>query len=379
MTSDGTYEFTWDTADRLVQVNLKSDDSVVANYKYDSFGRRVYENVNGQETYFTYDGKSNRVLAEIDSAGTLKKYYTWGPTGQLLSLTVDGTTYYTVSNGHGDIIQLTDENGDVVASYTYDAWGNILSETGSAASLNPYRYAGYRYDEATGLYYLNARYYNPSLGRFLSRDAIFSNNLYVYCYNNPLKYVDPSGYDAADIGRYNNTHIKNERIDIHEVLDVLGAIDMGAPSPFDGADGLNSIIYTFQGDPKNAYISTLAMANDAAVGARYVGGMTSSIKWKGFSKGQLGIHFKKHGHEFGKGVTQSQYMKIAKEFALEKGTAFKEKAVGNFIVKYDPGTRRILVGHTKSREIRTFYKADFRDADPFEAAINLAKELSGIK
>ena len=197
MTSDGTYKFTWNAADGLVQVNLASDDSLVANYKYDSSGRRVYENVNGQETYFTYEGKSNRVLAEIDSAGTLKKYYTWGPEVQLLSFTVDGTTYYTVSNGHGDIIQLTDENGDAVASYTYDAWGNILSETGSAASLNPYRYAGYRYDESTGVYYLNARYYNPSLGKFLSSDAVFSNNLYVYCYNNPLTYVDPIGHTGV--------------------------------------------------------------------------------------------------------------------------------------------------------------------------------------
>ncbi len=71
-------------------------------------------------------------------------------------------------------------------------------------------------------------------------------------------------------------------------------------------------------------------------------------------------------------------MNMAKEFALEKGNAFKETAVGNFIIKYDPDTRRILVGHGKSREIRTFYKADFRDEDPFKAAIELAKELSGI-
>lgn len=70
-------------------------------------------------------------------------------------------------------------------------------------------------------------------------------------------------------------------------------------------------------------------------------------------------------------------MKMAKEFASETGLAFKETMVGNFIIKFDTNTRRVLVGHGKSREIRTFYKADFRDDDPFQAAIELAKKLSG--
>ncbi|QUI24760.1 DNRLRE domain-containing protein [Vallitalea pronyensis] len=193
MTSDGTYNYTWSSADRLIQVNKVSDNSLVATYKYDNIGRRVYANTNEQEIYFLYDGYSNNVIAEIDEAGLLKKHYTWSPTGQLLCLTVDGITYYTVLNGHGDIVQLTDINGSVVAEYTYDAWGNILSESGSAASLNPYRYAGYRYDVTTGLYYLIDRYYSPAIGRFLSRDRILSNNIYVYCDNNPINSKDPDG------------------------------------------------------------------------------------------------------------------------------------------------------------------------------------------
>jgi RHS repeat-associated protein len=60
-----------------------------------------------------------------------------------------------------------------VAEYEYDAWGNILSQTGSLASENPYRYAGYRYDEVTGLYYLMARYYDTNIGRFITVDMIF--------------------------------------------------------------------------------------------------------------------------------------------------------------------------------------------------------------
>ncbi|WP_261854536.1 RHS repeat-associated core domain-containing protein, partial [Clostridium folliculivorans] len=107
-------------------------------------------------------------------------------------------------------------------------------------------------------------------------------------------------------------------------------------------------------------------------------GAAEAVKWKGFSKGELAEHFAKHGNEFGD-ITQNQYLKLAKDFATESNSAFRETKVGNFIIKYDEATRRILVGQEKSREIRTFYKADFRDADPFEAAVNLAKQLSGIK
>lgn len=107
-------------------------------------------------------------------------------------------------------------------------------------------------------------------------------------------------------------------------------------------------------------------------------GAAEAVKWKGFSKGELAEHFTKHGNEFGD-ITQNQYLKLAKDFAAESNSAFRETKVGNFIIKYDEATRRVLVGQEKSREIRTFYKADFRDADPFEAAVNLAKELSGIK
>ncbi|WP_431019326.1 RHS repeat-associated core domain-containing protein [Anoxybacillus sp. D401a] len=86
-------------------------------------------------------------------------------------MTRNGTTYYYYVNGHGDVTALTDANGNVVAQYQYDAWGNIISQTGTMASSNPYRYAGYRYDEETGLYYLMARYYDANIGRFITRDT----------------------------------------------------------------------------------------------------------------------------------------------------------------------------------------------------------------
>lgn len=104
-------------------------------------------------------------------------------------------------------------------------------------------------------------------------------------------------------------------------------------------------------------------------------GAAAQITWKGFRKGELATHFEKHGAEFGN-ITQSQYLSQAKSFAAEVGE-FQEKKVGNFIVKYDPATRRVFVGHAGDREIRTFYIADGRDADPFQAAVDLARELGG--
>jgi RHS repeat-associated protein len=113
-------------------------------------------------------------------------------------MTRGGQTYYFHTNAHGDIISVTDSNKNRIATYSYDPWGNILST--SEQVENPYRYAGYRYDSETGLYYLQARYYSPELCRFLTKDKVdeaekepLIQNLYVYCTDNPANCVDPHG------------------------------------------------------------------------------------------------------------------------------------------------------------------------------------------
>jgi len=103
-------------------------------------------------------------------------------------------------------------------------------------------------------------------------------------------------------------------------------------------------------------------------------GIAARVRWKGFSKGKLQDHFRKHGSEFGN-VTQEQYLQAAKSFAAETGPAFQEGQVGNFVVKYDPATGRLLVGHVGDREIRTFYRALKEAGDPFAAAMDLARKL----
>ena len=108
---------------------------------------------------------------------------------------------------------LIDNNGNTVVEYYYDAWGNhkVVDENGDEitssthiGNLNPFRYRGYYYDTETGLYFLQTRYYDPEVGRFLNRDSvqyadpetINGLNLYAYCLNNPVEYVDPDGHSV---------------------------------------------------------------------------------------------------------------------------------------------------------------------------------------
>ena len=106
----------------------------------------------------------------------------------------DGTTYYYVLNQQGDVIRLVDETGKTAASYTYNAWGEILKVRGDAiANVNPIRYRGYYYDAETGFYYVGGRYYDPMLCRFINADSadlltgnqteLTDRNLFSYCDN----------------------------------------------------------------------------------------------------------------------------------------------------------------------------------------------------
>ena len=120
----------------------------------------------------------------------------------------NSTPYYFLKNQQGDIIAITNRNGGTIARYSYDAWGvcTILQDTTvvGIAAINPFRYRGYYYDAEIGMYYLQSRYYNPSVGRFVNADeAMFASinrcNLLSYCSNNPIMNSDSSGNIAIAI------------------------------------------------------------------------------------------------------------------------------------------------------------------------------------
>ncbi len=114
----------------------------------------------------------------------------------------NGANYIFRKNLQGDVVGICDSNGNLLGSYTYDAWGKILS-SGSTTIFaeNPFRFRGYYYDTETQLYYLQTRYYDPETGRFLNADAysylepetVNGLNLYAYCLNNPVMGADPEG------------------------------------------------------------------------------------------------------------------------------------------------------------------------------------------
>jgi RHS repeat-associated protein len=127
-------------------------------------------------------------------------------------MTLNDTEYFYIRNGQGDITGLIDTAGTQVVSYIYDSWGKLISIDGSLKDTvglkNPYRYRGYRYDTETGLYYLQSRYYNPEMGRYINADdveflgatgTLLSYNLFGYCDNNPVNKVDYNGNEPITL------------------------------------------------------------------------------------------------------------------------------------------------------------------------------------
>ena len=109
-------------------------------------------------------------------------------------------TYYYITNLQGDVMYMVGGGGDEVASYDYDPYGKLIYSTGSMAEVNPIRYRGYYYDTETNFYYLQSRYYDPTICRFINADGYASTgqglvgyNMFAYCNNNPSAYSDPAG------------------------------------------------------------------------------------------------------------------------------------------------------------------------------------------
>ena len=118
---------------------------------------------------------------------------------EVLGFIYNGTPYYYLKNQQGDVLSIVDANNNIVASYTYDAWGKVTAFSGAMADINPIRYRSYYYDKETNLYYLQSRYYDPETGRFLNADdvdylgargTVLSYNLFAYCENAPIDGVD---------------------------------------------------------------------------------------------------------------------------------------------------------------------------------------------
>ena len=206
--------YTYDSMNRLVRATIQEGNSVTTEkYGYDAAGNRIYKETNEEgRVYYVLDTISSLpyVMAQINPDGS-KNVYTYGD--GIISLETSGKMYYYVLDGHGSVRKLVDDKGAVTDSYDYDAYGNLLKKTGEAP--NDLLYTGEQYNETTGLYYLRARYMDPSTGMFISMDTYpgstydpVSLHRYLYANANPVMYTDPTGYfSLADISVSNS--IKN--------------------------------------------------------------------------------------------------------------------------------------------------------------------------
>ncbi|HEY4587620.1 MAG TPA: RHS repeat-associated core domain-containing protein, partial [Thermoanaerobaculia bacterium] len=159
------------------------------SFRYDPLGRRIEIAHGAQATRFSYDGQA--VDAEYDATSSLVATHLHAPTADaILESTRGGQRFYHHVDGLGSVTAITDQTGNVVSRYVYDAFGN-QRVTGSA--VNPFTFTGRELDTATGLYYYRLRTYDPQAGRFLSEDPLPAANPYPYVSNNPVSLTDPSG------------------------------------------------------------------------------------------------------------------------------------------------------------------------------------------
>ena len=185
------------------QLVTAEKDGTTLSYTYDSEGIRTSKTVGSATTKYLLNG--TQILAQATNGTTLSFFY--DQQGKRVGM-ADGNNkfYYYIYNLQGDVIALADAStGKLVVTYTYDAWGKPLSVTdktsNSVGTQNPFRYRGYYYDTETSLYYLQTRYYDPEVGRFINADAFTSTdissplgtNMFAYCENNPIMRSDPTG------------------------------------------------------------------------------------------------------------------------------------------------------------------------------------------
>jgi len=190
LSGGGSATYGFDYEHRLTSIG--GVDSVT--YLYDGSGNRLQATRNGVITRYIYDGAGN-LLAETDGFNTITRYYIYSR-GLIAMVTPAGQVYTYHYNGIGSTIAMSDMNKNIVNKYFYTPYGKLTNQ--NEVIGQPFKYVGSHgvLCEPSGLYYMKARYYDPETSRFISEDPIGLDagvNLYAYCNNNPINFVDPSG------------------------------------------------------------------------------------------------------------------------------------------------------------------------------------------
>ena len=194
----------WQGANQLISA---SSSGKSLSFTYDVNGLRTSKTYNGTKYQYAYAG--DRLLWQSWSGNEMFFFYDeQGAPFAFRHVSSSGTVtvgYYFL-NGQGDVVQIENASGTVLATYSYDPWGKPISSTGTFASINPLRYRGYYYDTETGFYYLQSRYYDPAISRFINADSyaatggLLGYNMFAYCENDPVNALDSSGSYPIEVG-----------------------------------------------------------------------------------------------------------------------------------------------------------------------------------
>lgn len=207
-------EYDYDSSNNLISVNkIENSESTEESYEYDYSGNRISKTTNGEKVLYLTDSSSglSEVIAkftqdEDSEENNLEALYTLNGS-QRLSVTefttAEAVSHVYITDSHGDVRALCNENGVTTDAYSYDAYGNILKASG--ATKNDFLYTSEQYSELSNLYYLRARYMNPSTGSFIGMDSYQGNiydpislHKYLYANANPITYADPTGYSSVN-------------------------------------------------------------------------------------------------------------------------------------------------------------------------------------
>jgi len=211
------YTFTWNGR-QLASAVLNGTTS---SYVYDADGLRTKKTVG--TIVYDYYWNNGKLYGMTITNGTEvdELMFAYDSEGTAFAMSYNENVYYYLTDIQGNVNGLIDENGNIVAEYAYDVWGKPISATATtethakAMTANPIRYRGYTYDSDTGLYYLQSRYYDPMIGRWLNSDEAFTlfftpenilqYNLFAYCWNTPINFVDKEGvWPTANVTKTKN-------------------------------------------------------------------------------------------------------------------------------------------------------------------------------
>ena len=290
-------------------------------------------------------------------------WYQYDSAASLVAMIIGGTRYNYVRNAQNDIVGLIDSTGKRVVSYKYDSWGKVVSITGTLAATirqkNPFRYRGYYFDAESGMYYLQSRYYDPEIRRFISADDVnvldeelenlMQYNLTIYCMNDPINRCDANG----DWSLPNWAKKAVAAVGVVVVVAAVAAVTVATAGT--GTAAAVVVVGALKG-------ASIGIASGAAIGATTAavshrmstgswtgagtaalngmgdgalagavtgavsGGISAGVKYGTFSsKTLLTQHFEKHGSEFGSMYTNAKDYARGAKYVIKNGTYIPEK------------------------------------------------------